>query len=163
MIELRGAVAQDEPFLRAMLAEAADWRPDSMVRSGDAVLRDQAVARYLAGWPMEGDFGVIAHDDGVPVGATWCRFFTADHCGYGYVASDVPELTIGVIADRRGHGIGRRLLTELAVMAGGHSIERISLSVEIDNPAIHLYADVGFVEVAQSDGAATMILDCLQS
>ena len=30
--------------------------------------------------------------------------------GYGFVAEDIPELSIGVVAGRRGEGIGRALL-----------------------------------------------------
>ncbi len=160
VVDRRPASVQDEPFLREMLAAAADWRPGTTVRPGFAVVRDPAIAHYLAGWPQEGDFGVIAHDDGAPIGATWCRFFSAEPRGYGFVASNVPELTIGVIARRRGEGIGRMLLTEVIREAHRRGIERVSLSVEADNPAIHLYADVGFVEVSRASDAPTMVVEC---
>lgn len=75
-------------------------------------------------------------------------------------AADVPELTIGVVANRRGEGIGRLLLAELVLEARHRGIERISLSVEADNPAIFLYADFGFVEVSRVADSPTMVLDC---
>lgn len=123
-------------------------------------MRDPNVAHYLAGWPQEADFGVIAEEDGVPVGAAWCRFFDSEPHGYGFVAPDVPELTIGVVAERRGRGIGRQLLHEIVLEARRRGIERISLSVEADNPAIDLYVDVGFVERFRVDDSPTMVIDC---
>ncbi|MEP4650915.1 MAG: GNAT family N-acetyltransferase, partial [Ilumatobacter sp.] len=107
-----------------------------------------------------GDFGVVAHDDDVPVGAAWCRFFDAGSHGYGFVSADVPELTIGVVAGRRGEGIGRVLLTGLIDEARQRGVASISLSVEADNPAVALYLDVGFVEVSRVADSPTMVLDC---
>lgn len=142
-----------------MLAVAADWRPSTSARSGDEIMRDPNVAHYVAGWPQDGDFGVVAVDR-EPIGAAWCRFFPAQPRGYGFVASDIPELTIGVVPERRGAGIGRLLLTELTLEARRRGLERISLSVEADNPAIILYIDVGFVEVSRTADSPTMVLDC---
>jgi len=121
---------------------------------------DPAIAHYLAGWPLNSDFGVVAEDEGEVVGATWCRFFDDDSHGYGFVAVDVPELTIGVAAHRRGEGIGRLLLSELVLEAQHRGIEKISLSVEADNPAMFLYADIGFVEVCRVAESPTMVFDC---
>ena len=106
-------------------------------------MRDPSVAPYLAGWPRDGDFGVLADDEGVSVGAAWCRLFGSEPRGYGFVAPDVPELTIGVVTERRGRGI-----------------ERLSLSVEADTPAIDLYTAVGFVEEFRIADSPTMVLDC---
>ena len=143
-----------------MLAAAADWRPGTTVRPGIAVVSDSAISHYVVGWPQEGDFGVIAHEQGVPIGASWCRLFSAEPRGYGFVASDVPELTIGVIAERRREGIGRLLLADVILEAHRRGIERVSLSVEADNPAIHLYDEAGFVEVSRVSNAPTMVVDC---
>jgi hypothetical protein len=46
---------------------------------------------YLEGWPLDEEFGVVAEiTDGIPVGAAWCRTFTVDDAGYGFVAPDNP-------------------------------------------------------------------------
>ncbi|WP_420452195.1 GNAT family N-acetyltransferase [Ilumatobacter sp.] len=160
MVSLRPATASDEPFLREVLAIAADWRPGTDVRSADEVLDDHAIARYLAGWPRPGDLGVVAHDRGTPVGAAWCRTFTGEDRGYGFVAADVPEVTIGVVEQRRGEGIGRRLLVALMGAASTIGAQRLSLSVESDNPALELYSQVGFVEVSRVADSPTMVADC---
>ena len=156
---VRPAVAADAPFLAEMLAVAVQWRPDSPPRPLDEVLADPAIGNYLSGWPRPGDVGLVAEVDGTPLGAVWCRHFSADDPGYGFVAADVPELSIGVVAGARGRGIGRRLLLDLVSELGRLEIARVSLSVETDNPAMGLYADVGFVELARRAGAATMVLD----
>src|SRR3546814_3770595 len=72
-----------------MLAIAADWRPGSVVRSVEEVLAEPKLAHYVLGWPRAGDFGVDASDDdGRLVGAAWCRSFTADDPGFGFVRSE---------------------------------------------------------------------------
>ena len=143
-----------------MLVCAAEWRPDSTPRSLDEVLADPALAHYVANWPQPGDFGVIAEDcEGRQLGAAWCRSVSSDHPGYGFVSPEVPELSIGVIKEARGRGTGRRLIEELIEAARKRGFHRLSLSVESDNFAMRLYADVGFSVVAEADGAATMLLE----
>ena len=156
---IRAATASDATFLRQMLAVAADWRPGAL-RPVDQVLADPALAHYVVGWPREDDFGVVAEDDaGRPVGAAWCRRFPADDPGYGFVAPDVPELAIAVVEGARGRQVGRQLLEHLRAEARERAVDRVSLSVERDNPAVRLYASVGFVTVGEHDGSLTMVLD----
>ncbi|MCU1351958.1 MAG: putative acetyltransferase [Acidimicrobiales bacterium] len=140
-----------------MLGESAVWRPDKATPTADQVLADPRYARYLAGWPRHGDYGVVAEQDG-PVGAAWYRTFTEATHGHGFVAEDVPELAIAVIASRRHEGIGRRLLVDLieASEAQGHAA--LSLTVNHGNPARRLYESVGFQPVGKPrETASTMI------
>ena len=156
---VRPAVAADAQFLAEMLAVAAQWRPDTAPGPIAEVLADPAIGHYVLGWPRPGDVGLIAEVDDGPVGAAWSRYFSADDPGYGFVAADVPEISIGVVAGARRRGIGRRLLLDLLEEIRRLGVARVSLSVEIDNPAMGFYTDAGFVEVARADGAATMVLD----
>ena len=154
---VRAATAADLPFLQAMLYEAATWRPESQPPVED-VFADPHAARYLSGWGRPGDAGVIAEDE-QPVGAAWLRLFPAGDRGYGFVAEDVPELSIGVAPTSRGRGIGTRLLEALVEAARADGHPAISLSVEPDNPARRLYERTGFVRVADDGGAWTMLLE----
>ena len=122
-----------------MLVEAANWSADWKKKSRRRVLSAPATAHYIAGWPRDTDLGVMAEADGEPVGAAWLRFLPAADPGYGFVAPDVPELTIGVARDWRGRGVGRALLRDLAGQARSAGIRRISLSVERKNFAQQLY------------------------
>lgn len=159
VVTIRPAVAADSEFLQCMLVVAADWRPEATLRPVEKMLRDPAFAHYVVGWPQPGDFGVVAEDDGGHLlGAAWCRYLPANDPGYGFVSPDVPEVSIGVLPDARGSGVGRRLMEALIEEARVRSISHISLSVEVDNYARHLYASLGFTVTDELGGAATMVL-----
>ena len=75
-------------------------------------------AHYVEGWPRDGYVGVVAEDEhGEPVGAAWYRHLSDDDPGYGFIDPSIPEVTIGVVARRRGQGVGRDLLEALAAEA----------------------------------------------
>src|SRR5687768_448761 len=102
------------------------------------------------------DVGLVAEQAG-PVGAAWYRTYTEASHGHGFIAEDVPELSMAVLASHRGAGIGRRLLRELveASVAQGHPA--ISLSVAEENPARALYESLGFEPVSKRGWTWTMI------
>jgi hypothetical protein len=100
----RPAGVEDFTFLATMLGEAAVWRPDKPTPTAAQVMADPRYALYLTGWPRQGDYGLIAEQQDGPVGAAWDRTFTEANHGYGFVAEDVPELSIAVIASRRHRG-----------------------------------------------------------
>ena len=144
------------PFLAAMLGEAAVWRPDKPTPTGDEATADPRYAMYLTGWPRPGDLGLVAEQDG-PVGAAWYRTYTEANHGYGFVAEDVPELSIAVIASRRHEGIGRRLLVDLIDASLAQGFTAISLSVAENNPARRLYESTGFVLSQKHGPSWTMV------
>ena len=152
---LRPATADDFTFLTEMLLEACNWEGTPWW-SLDTMRADDHAWRYVAGWPRTTDFGVIAEVDGVPAGATWARLLTADRPGYGYIADDVPELTLGVAPAFRRRGIARALLTEL--IARGASYQRLALSVDPGNPAADLYRSLGFQKIGVNGTSDTMVL-----
>ena len=182
---IRRATAEDGSFLADMLVEAVNWSPQWRPRSRKRILADHRTARYISGWPRATDLGVIAEVAGPlaadplapgapaagpvgaaatepaaagPAGAAWLRFFPAADPGYGFVAEDVPELTIGVAAPWRGRGLGRALLRAIADQARAEGIDRISLSVERKNYAQRLYLSEGYRVVDDRDkDADTMV------
>lgn len=155
-LRIRPASADDAPFLATMLGEAAVWRPDKPTPSGDEVMADPRHATYLADWPRPGDCGLVAERD-EPVGAAWYRTFTASSHGHGFVAEDVPELAIAVVASCRRQGIGRRLLVGLLDAAVAQGCPALSLNVREANPARQLYESVGFVPVEKQGTSWTMV------
>jgi len=161
-VRVRPAAAEDFAFLATMLGEAAVWRPDKQTPTADEVLADTRYAMYLAGWPREGDYGLVAEQGG-PLGAAWFRTFTDASHGHGFVTKDVPELAIAVIASRRHEGIGRRLLADLIEASVAQGYPAISLSVANDNPARGLYESCGFIPVEQHGSTWTMIRHAAQS
>ena len=161
-VRCRPAGPEDFTFLATMLGESAVWRPDKPTPTSDQVLADPRYARYLVGWPRRGDHGLVAEQDG-PVGAAWYRTFTEASHGHGFVAADVPELSIAVIASRRHEGIGRRLLIDLINAGVSHGYPALSLSVREANPARALYESVGFVCVRKRGSSWTMIRPAARS
>jgi len=148
--QIRAARPQDAGFLADMLVEAVNWSP-RWNQSRDSIFATPQIAHYVSGWPRERDVGALAQAAGQPVGAAWLRFLPPDDPGYGFVAPDVPELTIGVDPLWRGRGVGRALLRALAGQARAAGIARISLSVERENYARRLYQAAGYRVVDSSD------------
>jgi ribosomal protein S18 acetylase RimI-like enzyme len=147
---IRRGGPQDVPFLRDMLRHAyyARWGRDETAGI--------PLSRYVEGWGRRGDTAVIEIEGFQPVGAAWYRLFTDARPGYGFVDEQTPELTIAIVPSCRGKGYGRELLEELLKQARAEGHAAISLSVEPDNPALHLYERNGFVKVGERGGAFVM-------
>jgi lincosamide nucleotidyltransferase A/C/D/E len=139
--QIRPSEATDLEVLREMLFYAARWRPGQENDSRESVLSDDHVARYFEGWGRPGDAAFVAEEHAQPVGAAWVRLFTRERPGYGFIDSTIPELSIAVVPARQ----------------AGH--RAVSLSVEVDNPALRLYERVGFKKVDQVGGSWTMRID----
>jgi GNAT superfamily N-acetyltransferase len=161
---IRRAVAADRDFLNDMLVTAVNWSP-GWNQSRASIFATPAIMHYVAGWPRRGDLGLVAEAGSVEaggrrIGATWLRFLPETDPGYGFVAPDVPELTIGVSAPWRGRGVGRALLRTVADEASARGIRRISLSVERKNYARALYLSEGYRVVDSRDpNSDTMVRD----
>jgi ribosomal protein S18 acetylase RimI-like enzyme len=143
----------DEPFLWEMLYQAIHV-PEGHARPPRSVLDDPAIRHYLAEFGSKrGDDAVVSHDDGVRVGAAFCRLFSADDPSYGFVADDVPEVSMAVISAYRGRGIGRAMLSAL--------LDRhptMSLSVDAGNAVARaLYESLGFALVHGDGTSVTML------
>ena len=161
---LRPATSGDADFLQDMVVAAVNWDPARHAAAREQVLADPRNAHYAAGWMRPGDVGVVAVDgSGTPIGAAWLRLFPVEDPGYGFVAADVPELSIGVVDAWRGRGVGRALLRAVVGHGAAQGAQRISLSVERANRARGLYLDEGFVVVEQGRDADTMVLELVSS
>ena len=158
MVLARQAAPQDIPFLLRVLAIAADWQQGVEPRAVADVLAAPDLAHYVPDLGAR-DRGLVMQDEKrEDVGAAWWRLFDAGDPGYGFVAPEVPEVTIGVLADSRGRGLGSRLLGELIALARIEGLPALSLSVEPENFAARLYLNLGFVQVGTNGGSATMLL-----
>jgi GNAT superfamily N-acetyltransferase len=156
-VTLRPAVATDGGFLASMLREAFNWNPERVPLTLDAILDTPEIARYIVDWQLPGDVGVIAEILDHPVGAAWVRLFQAPDRGFGYVADDVPELTIGVAVGHRGDGIGTVLMHTLEPAAAEAGYRKISVSVERANYAQAWYTKLGYRVVFNDRHSDTMV------
>jgi GNAT superfamily N-acetyltransferase len=141
---VRPARAADEDLLREMLRLAVFVPEGGAPPPASAIEAEPRLSALVRGFGEgECDQGSIAEDDGRVVGAAWLRLAPD---GYGFVADDVPELSMAVVPERRGTGVGGALLS--ALLAG---VERVvpgvSLSCDDRNPAIRLYQRFDFEQV----------------
>ncbi|MGO2859802.1 MAG: GNAT family N-acetyltransferase [Brevibacterium sp.] len=77
--------------------------------------------------------------------------------GYGWVAADIPELSIAVLPDHQSQGIGGALLDVVCALARISGFPAVSLSVEDGNGAAHLYHDRGFVSVGRHGNSDILV------
>ena len=101
---IRSAEPDDLEFMTQMLVAAVNWNPLRQLTK-EQILRKRQLGHYIVGWPRRGDMGVIGEFEH-PVGAAWVRAFGHDDPGYGFVAPEIPELTLAVAEGWRGHGCG---------------------------------------------------------
>lgn len=132
---IRDAEAEDRGFVVEMARFACTLE--------DRPLPDLDAPEVLACLPLAMSAAVIASDeDGRPLGAAWWHLHqpplvvTAD-------GSPLPELTMAVVEDARGHGVGTALIEALATNAATH-FAAVALNVHLRNPAARLYTRTGF-------------------
>ncbi len=151
----RDATADDTGLLRHATLAAMNWKAPSFV---DADLDRPEFAHYFVGFDPARDHGVVAVDGEGPVG--WrgrgsCRRTTR----YGFVAEDVPELTMAVEARGRGRGIGTALLRGLLDAGPGRGLAGCQPDVEDGNTGRAIaYERAGFRTVGRNGDSDTMLV-----
>lgn len=120
------------------------------------IVYEPDLSRYVQGWGRTDDLGFVALAEGKPVGAVWLRLFTPDQRGFGYVDETTPELSIALLPDYRGRGIGTKLLTHLLDHIQPH-YDAVCLSVSPDNPAKRLYQRLGFDVIGKNGSSLTLV------
>ncbi|WP_309132871.1 GNAT family N-acetyltransferase [Brevibacterium sp.] len=91
------------------------------------------------------------------IGLAWLRLSTEESTGFGWVAADIPELSLAVRPEYQAHGVGTRLLEaacSLARMSGHHAV---SLAIEDGNTAADLFHKRGFVAVGRNGDSDILV------
>lgn len=154
---IRPLMKIDEPFLWEMLYQAI-YVPEGSAPVSRDVLKQPEICRYVAGWGGDDDMGFLAIDERSrrKIGAAWSRLLTGENKGFGYVDDATPELSIAVLPEDRGGGVGTALLDYLLGRARTY-YHAISLSVSPENPAARLYQRLGFETVQIKGDSLTMV------
>lgn len=147
---IRDLSAGDQAFVTDMQYEAF-FVPPGAAPYPRSILVEEAIVPYHGGFgTREGDVGVAAEaPTGELLGAAWVRHVPN---GYGFVADEVPELGIAVVAAARGRGVGSALLAALV-----DRVPTVSLSCDVRNPAMRLYHRLGF-DLVRMDGEHTAVM-----
>jgi ribosomal protein S18 acetylase RimI-like enzyme len=153
---IRPITPADEPFLWEALYHAIYVAPGDAPPERDIVNQPE-LARYVRDWDDVNDLGFVAvsQETQQPIGAAWIRLLTGDNKGYGYTDDTTPELSVAVLPEHRGQGVGTRLLIHLLQAVSIHH-RSVSLSVEAGNPASRLYRRLGFGIVRTSGTSMLM-------
>jgi len=153
--QFRPLLASDQAFLWECLYFAIHV-PVGTPPPDQDIVQSPDLYKYAADWGRPTDHGFLAFDPGTSknLGALWLRQFTTHTAGYGFVEEGIPELSMAVIPEYRGRGLGRGLL---GYLLGLGNFPAISLSVSPQNPALKLYERFGFKKVGEKDGSWTML------
>lgn len=139
-IELRRAESGHADLIERILCIASDWRS-----SEPAPLASSTNPAYFADWGRPDDVGMLAFDGPWFAAGAYARRVGPADGTFGYVDTELLELTIGVEHAHRGKGLGRLVLESLKAISLERGISGLSLSVELDNaPARRLYEAAKF-------------------
>ncbi|MFD2444610.1 GNAT family N-acetyltransferase [Bacillus sp. CGMCC 1.16607] len=159
--QIRLGTEKDEDFLWDMLYEAI-YVPEGHPKPPRDILDDPKIQCYVKSWGRKGDLSFIAVDSkNTPIGAIWIRLFKEENKTYGFVNENTPILSMAVLSNYRGKGVGTLLLESLIKEAKLKGITAISLSVDPNNPALNLYTRFGFKKVG-IDGTSWDMVSELQ-
>ena len=142
-LTLRATTAGDRDLLlrvygstRAEELALVDWTDAEKAQFVE--MQFDAQDSYYREYYPDATFDVVLAD-GVPVGRLYVDRW----------ASETRIIDIAVLPEYRGAGIGTSLLRQLMDETAGAG-NKLSIHVEVNNPALRLYRRLGFVQVADT-------------
>lgn len=154
-MKIRPMRPAERDLLREFLYQAI-FLPPGTVPPPRSVVDLPELQVYVADFGTRpGDHCLVAESDGLVVGMVWSRIME----DYGHVDNHTPSLAISLLSEYRGRGIGTQLLTTLLRLLQKEGYLRVSLSVQKENPALHLYERVGFKIIAEKGTEYLMLRD----
>ena len=154
--KIRKTKYTDESILKEMLYHAI-YVPAGSSPLCKTIVELPELAGYYIKWGKTGDTGIIAESENEIIAAIWIRLFNNSYQGYGFIDKNIPELSMSVITDYQGQGIGTKLLHELLNDDELADYKAISLSVDKTNRAVNLYKRFGFEIFNESKKSYIMI------
>ena len=120
------------------------------------ILEQPEISCYVRQWGKPDDHAMFALEGEKVVGACWTRCFPESAPGYGTLSPQIPEISIALLPDYRGMGIGSELINRL-LQKISNEYDAVSLSVSAANPAKRLYERLGFSIVLADEGTLVMV------
>ena len=131
---IRDITAEYYPLLEEFLYNAI-FVPPGVKPPPREVIYEPEIFVYIKDFGGKDDCGVIAEQGDSVIGAAWARIIPA----YGHIDENTPELSISVLPEYRGQGVGTMLMERLFEVLRERGYRRTSLSVQKDNPAVRFY------------------------
>ncbi|MDP3118782.1 MAG: GNAT family N-acetyltransferase [Sulfuricurvum sp.] len=101
------------------------------------------------------DLGVYSLTNNVVSGAAWIRLFNESHGAAAYVDNITPVLTLAILPDMRGNGIGTLIMNQLLQEA---AVVYDKISVLSNNHSKSFYQQLGFFSLDDSDSKDVFIM-----
>ena len=149
-------LATDIDFLKEMFYESL-YTHDDELPLPKSIINQPELKKYYHNWDLPNDISFIAKIENTNIGVVWCRFFTNDKPGYGFIDEQTPELGIAIKSTFRGKRIGTLLMNNLFEVLHTKSIKQISLSVDSRNRAFYLYQNLGFKTIKTENYTKLMV------
>lgn len=152
----------EHPFLKEMLYQALHV-PEGAAPFPRSILEEPSIVKYISDWGSKAnDIAIVAVVKQQIVGAIWGRLFTIEKRGYGFMNDQTPEISMAILSEFRGQGIGTSLLTSIEKEYLKLGINSLSLSVDKANRAKQLYERNGYVFYEDGGTAVTLYKDLVR-
>jgi GNAT superfamily N-acetyltransferase len=162
--DIKPLMKEDLKFQEEMLYQSLYVPEDKEVFPRE-IVHNPLIYKYVKNWGRPGDYGFVAEvkETKQKIGAAWYRLFPSNDKGFGFISPEIPEVSLAVDYHYRDHGVGTHLLNALIDHAKNEGYKTISVSVDPENDAIHLYHRLGFKIVESPMPHFVMELDLLKS
>ncbi len=150
--DIREIRREEIPLLDSFLYKAI-YVPPGKEAPPQSITQHPELRIYVEGFGKKDDICRVATAEGQVIGAAWTRIIH----DYGHVSDDTPSLSISVLPQYRGLGIGRSLMEAILRALKEQGYEQVSLSVQKANFAVDLYLSVGFTVIQEKDDEYIML------
>ena len=141
------------PLLTEFLYQAI-YIPEGVSKPSRDILQMPELQIYIANFGEEkADTCLVAEVEGKIVGMAWARIIK----DYGHLDDDTPSLSVSLLPDYRGKGIGTLLVRALLNQLKTHGYQRVSLSVQKANYAAAWYLKLGFSVEKENETEYVMV------
>ena len=144
---IRSLEAHEYAVLNDFLYEAI-YIPEGTEAPPRSVLELPELQVYIEGFgTSKDDHALAAMADEQIVGVVWTRIMN----DYGHIDEDTPSLSISVLEEYRGAGIGTALLDTMLSNLASCGYAQVSLSVQKENFAVKMYEKAGFTVYSERE------------
>lgn len=154
-VVIREIKSSEYTFLEEMLYQAI-FVSDPNITLPRSIIKRPDLKVYIENFGRKGDLCLVAEKDKKLIGAIWLRLFTPQQKGYGFVNHITPELSMAVLKEYKGQGIGTLMLKTMLEALTNFTYAQVSLSVDKANFAYHMYKKFGFIEFSKSGKSIIM-------